>query len=198
MVKNYSNTNNIKNEKIKLKDSNVVARQYHPASGSDSSINFSSLQQGEKYNKNKKKLKNYRKEGFLNNAKEENYLTAPIFRKAYETRNEPLSRNTNTLIEGFTDEQYNSIQKIENINTDLDSNSQELQNLYDQFNSKIDEYSAEKSRISDITQNYLLRTGSSHSYHGKNVQTDDGIKGYVTNKGVFKKYTEGGKFILYR
>lgn len=194
MVKNYSNTNNIKNEKIKLKDSNVVARQYHPASGSDSSVNFSSLQQGEKYNKNKKKLKNYRKEGFLNNAKEENYLTAPIFRKAYETRNEPLSRNTNTLIEGFTDEQYNSIQKIENINTDLDSNSQELQNLYDQFNSKIDEYSAEKSRISDITQNYLLRTGSSHSYHGKNVQTDDGIKGYVTNKGVFKKYTDDATY----
>ena len=193
MVKNYSNTDNIKNEKLKLKNSNVIPRQYHPASRNDSSVNFSSLQQGKNYNNNKNKIKSSNKqEGFKNNVKQKDLLTAPIFRKAYESANKDLSNNS--LIEGFTDEQYNSVQTIDNINNNISENDKQLQELYNQFNTKIDEYSAEKSRISNLTQDYLLRTGSSHSYHGKNVQTDDGVKGYVTNKGVFKKYADDATY----
>lgn len=194
MVKNYSNTDNIK----KLKDSNITARQYHSVTENNSSVNFSSLDQGKKYNNNKDKIKSLNKqEGFTNNVNKEDYLTAPLFRKAYRNAFEPNNSQyapNNSLIEGFTDEQYNSVQKIEDISNNLNENDKQLQNLYKQFNSKIDEYSAEKSRITNLTQDYLLRTGSSHIYHGKNVQTDDGIKGYVTDKGVFKKYSDDATY----
>ena len=138
MVKNYNNTDNIKNS------------------------NFKSLQQG-------KKFINYKK-----NINKTNY----------------------NLIEGYANvtDNLSSMQKIDDINSNNVTSNNELNELYKQFNNKIDEYQREKSRISNLTRQYLLRTGKSNISHGKNIETSDGIKGYVTNKGVFKRYPDDATY----
>lgn len=179
MVKNYNNINTTNN----IKDNE-----------------FMSLKQGSTYNRNKNRLRKDIKpaiEGFSTQVKPEDYLSSGLFRKIYKTNNVPPPRknkSTTPIKEGFTDEQFNSLDKITEINKESSDNDKKLKNLYTQFTNKVNEYRDEKSRISNITKNYLLRTGSSHSYHGKNVQTDDGVKGFVTDKGVFKRYPDDATY----
>lgn len=138
MVKNYNNTDNIKNS------------------------NFKSLQQGKNFINYKKKI----------------------------------SKTNYSLIEGYANvtDNLSSMQKIDEINSNNIKSNNELNELYKQFNNKIDEYQREKSRISNLTRQYLLRTGKSNISHGKNIETSDGIKGYVTNKGVFKRYPDDATY----
>merc|ERR1712046_422309 len=115
MVKNYSNTNNIKNEKINLKKPNNIRPLYEPTlGGSDTSsssesssdeeavINkFSSLQQGRDFNKNKKKLKT--KEGF-SSLKKSNRIKLKDSNKV-KSRYEPKLGSDSSSSESSSDEE---------------------------------------------------------------------------------------------
>tara|TARA_B100000886_G_scaffold106371_1_gene70924 strand:+ start:8753 stop:12511 length:3759 start_codon:yes stop_codon:yes gene_type:complete len=166
MVKNYKNTNNIKNK------------------------NFQSLQQGNTFMNNKNRLKTGSiVENFEQNnsqIKHEDLLTYPLFRSQFSK----AVKAKKNIYEGFGDQQFNSIDRINDINKENSELSKQLDKLYREFDRKYQEYQEEKVNISNETSQYLLRTGDSHNYHGKNVMTNDGVRGYVTEKGYFKRYPD--------
>ena len=154
-----------------------------------------SLNQGKEYFKNKNKLKSsVSGNSNIIESFDTNNLASPLFRKAYKSEKKAREERRNSILEGFGGENLDAANRLDNVQTRNEDINNELSGLYKQFEDKIQEYQREKSRISNITRDYLLRTGDSNILRGKNVRTDDGVKGYVTERGVFKKYPDDATY----
>ena len=154
-----------------------------------------SLNQGKEYFKNKNKLKSsVSGNSNIIESFDTNNLASPLFRKAYKSEKNAREERRNSILEGFGGENLDAANRLDNVQTRNEDINNELSGLYKQFEDKIQEYQREKSRISNITRDYLLRTGDSNILRGKNVRTDDGVKGYVTERGVFKKYPDDATY----
>ena len=154
-----------------------------------------SLNQLKEYFKNKNKLKSSVTDNsnIIESFSADN-LGSSLFRKSYKNERILEKKRKNSILEGFTNETLDAANKLDNVQTRNEDINNELSGLYKQFENKIQEYQSEKSRISSVTRDYLLRTGDSNILRGKNVRTDDGVKGYVTKRGVFKKYPDDATY----
>ena len=98
--------------------------------------------------------------------------------------------------EGFTDASPNGnilTQQTDNLirdNTVLTQDQQTLNNLKKEYSSTVNEYSNLIRKIKKKSTDYIERVNPNNPYLGKNVCLSNGPCGYVTEKGVFKLYSD--------
>ena len=75
-------------------------------------------------------------------------------------------------------------------NNDYSSEKQTVDNLKQEYQSTLNEYGNMIKKFKNSSTNYLDRVNPSNPYLGKNVCLSNGSCGYVTQKGVFKLYSD--------
>jgi hypothetical protein len=133
------------------------------------SLSSPALNQGEKFKKYQNKI--------ITNL--EKKIENANSREGFSPNANVLTQQTNTVIRN---------------NKGLAQDQPTLDNLKQEYSSAVNEYGNLVKTIKKSTTNYLDRVNPTNPYLGKNVCLSDGTCGYVTQKGVFKAYTDINTF----
>ena len=93
------------------------------------------------------------------------------------------------IFEGYENQSVGTqSQKTGDDITLTDQQIEDLNNLKDEYNSVLDKIKDVQKKATEKINNYISRTSTDNPYLNKNVKTNNGMYGYVTNKGELKWY----------
>lgn len=166
----FSDFFDIFNLNDKNKSINEIALEYK--SKKKTFTDFSpSLNQGEKFKKNQKKIKK-------NLEKRINYVNSKEGFQGISQLKDQMDLDKN----GLTNKSFDIIEK----NNKITSNKETIDNLKLQYQNTLNEYTNLISQIQGTTTGYLDRVNPNNPYLNKTIRFTTGHIAYVTNQGMVK------------